>query len=93
MYQEMIIPPLFVQNLNNFRHGKVRGEGYSTNFSRRKYRVCTKKGVSGACPLSPARAIRGGSWWVDDVDACRISCKRCIWPSNNEDNIGFRLAL
>ena len=25
MYQEMIIPPLFVQNLNNFRHGKVRG--------------------------------------------------------------------
>ena len=50
MYQEMIIPPLFVQNLNNFRHGKVRGEGYSTNFSRRKYRVCTKKGVSGAVP-------------------------------------------
>ena len=40
-----------------------------------------------------ARAIRGGSWWVDDVDACRISCKRCIWPSNNEDSIGFRLAL
>lgn len=40
-----------------------------------------------------SRAIRGGSWWVDDVDACRISCKRCIWPSNNEDNIGFRLAL
>ena len=39
------------------------------------------------------RAIRGGSWWVDDVDACRISCKRSLWPDNNDNNVGLRLAL
>lgn len=39
------------------------------------------------------RAIRGGSWWVDDIDACRISCKRSLWPDNNDNNVGLRLAL
>ena len=39
------------------------------------------------------RAIRGGSWWVDDVDACRISCKRNLWPDNKDNNVGLRLAL
>jgi formylglycine-generating enzyme required for sulfatase activity len=39
------------------------------------------------------RAIRGGSWWADDIDACRISCKRNLWPDNNDNNVGLRLAL
>ena len=39
------------------------------------------------------RVVCGGSWWMDDVDECRVSGENCTFPENNDNNIGLRLAL